>query len=585
VLPRFNEIWAADFEFVARAGEIVEPVCLVAHELRSGRQLRLWAGELAALSSAPFCVDENSLFVAFFASAEMSCFLALGWPMPKNVLDLFVEFKNSLNGLPTTSDLGFSLLGALAHYGLPGIDEVDKHEMRDLIMSGGPWSDEQKVAILDYCESDVVALGKLLPRMTPTLDLDRALIRGRYMSAVAVMEHRGIPIDTHTLVRLVTHHEDLKLKIIDKLDHHRIFDGTTFKHDRFAQFLSRSNIAWPMLDTGKLALDESTFDRMAKADARIAPIHELRNYLSQLRLADLAVGKDGRNRTMLSPFRAKTARNQPSNSKFIFGPSKWIRSLIQPPPGRAIAYVDWSQQEYGIGAALSKDAAMMHAYASGDPYIAFGKQAGLIPPDGTKATHSEQRELCKACILSIQYGQGDEGLAARIGKSTSHARELLRLHREAYPTFWAWSDEAIDHAMLKGYLFTRFGWRIHVGPDANPRSLRNFPCQANGAEMMRVAAVLAAHRGIEICAPVHDAFVIESALEAIGEAVEAMKQAMSDASAAVLDGFRLRSDAVVVCHPERYGDARGREMWEAAMAALDELEPGCIAGNPKVYRR
>ena len=64
--------------------------------------------------------------------------------------------------------------------------------------------------------------------------------------------------------------------------------------------------------------------------------------LSQMRLSDLAVGQDGRNRAILSAFRARTGRNQPSNTKFIFGPSVWLRGLIQPPPGYGIAYIDWA---------------------------------------------------------------------------------------------------------------------------------------------------------------------------------------------------------------------------------------------------
>jgi hypothetical protein len=68
--------------------------------------------------------------------------------------------------------------------------------------------------------------------------------------------------------------------------------------------------------------------------------------------ADLAVGHDGRNRCLLSAFRSLTGRNQPSNARFIFGPSCWLRGLIRPEPGRAIAYVDWSQQEFGVAAAL-----------------------------------------------------------------------------------------------------------------------------------------------------------------------------------------------------------------------------------------
>jgi hypothetical protein len=62
--------------------------------------------------------------------------------------------------------------------------------------------------------------------------------------------------------------------------------------------------------------------------------------------------------------------------------------------------------------------------------------------------------------------------------------------------------------MLHGTLHTVFGWCVHVGEAANPRSLRNFPMQANGAEMLRLACCLATECGIEVCAPIHDAVLI-----------------------------------------------------------------------------
>jgi len=40
---------------------------------------------------------------------------------------------------------------------------------------------------------------------------------------------------------------------------------------------------------------------------------------------------------LLSPFASKTGRNQPSNSMYIFGPSVWVRGLIKPPEGYAVA--------------------------------------------------------------------------------------------------------------------------------------------------------------------------------------------------------------------------------------------------------
>ena len=58
-------------------------------------------------------------------------------------------------------------------------------------------------------------------------------------------------------------------------------------------------------------------------------MRELRSALSEMRLSDLAVGSDGRNRTILSAFQSRTGRCQPSNTKYIFGPSVWLRGLIQ----------------------------------------------------------------------------------------------------------------------------------------------------------------------------------------------------------------------------------------------------------------
>ena len=303
----------------------------------------------------------------------------------------------------------------------------------------------------------------------------------------------------------------------------------------------------------------------------MATIRELRHTLSQLRLNDLAVGRDGRNRCLLSPFRATTSRNQPSNSKFIFGPSCWVRSLIKPSEGQAIAYVDWEQQEFGIAAALSGDQAMVQAYSSGDPYLAFAKQAGAVPAGATKSSHLREREQFKICALGVQYGQSAMGLAANLEVSEARARELLLLHRQTYPQFWRWSQAAIDHATLHGWLRTVFGWQVQVGAKPNHRSLGNFPVQANGAEMLRLACCLATERGITVCAPVHDALLVEGPADEIDTVVAQTQAAMAEASRIVLDGFALRSEVKTVRWPDRYSDKRGIQTWETVQGILQEL--------------
>jgi len=215
---------------------------------------------------------------------------------------------------------------------------------------------------------------------------------------------------------------------------------------------------------------------------------------------------------------------------------------------------------------------MLEAYASGDPYLAFAKQAGAIPQDGTKETHGSQRELFKTTALGVLYGMEAEGLALRLDQPSIIARDLLRAHHETYRRFWRWSDTVVDHAKLTGRLHTCFGWTLHGCCDANPRSLRNFPMQAHGAEMLRLACCLATERCIRVCAPVHDALLIEAPIDEIEATVEATRVAMAEASRIVLGGFEVRTDAKVVRGPERFADKRGVRMWTAVSEAIEEAE-------------
>jgi hypothetical protein len=677
--------------------------------------------------------------VAYYASAELGCCLALGWPMPARILDLYAEFRRLTSGRPVPCGRG--LVGALACFGLDGLAAAEKEEMRRLAARGGPYTEAERHALLDYCQSDVDALARLLPALLPRivpegLDADgrrkalgQALLRGRYMAAAARMEWAGVPIDVGALDRLrggwgrikgrltaavnaaygvfvpagqrtVNPASRLGAAILEEarewgLDPHRLAeavdgvwaeekeataevreaqraarkrtgltarrinrwedagrdhasypgldvaarslageypalgigrgytsdggaDATDYpgrlwellrgrseapcpKHDpalirraaervascpgdaaacfgpmrfsseHWAAYLARQGLPWPRLPSGALALDDDTFREMARAyPAEVGPIRELRHALGQLRLEELAVGADGRNRVLLSAFGSRTGRNQPSNTRFVFGPATWLRSLIRPGPGRAVAYVDWSAQELGIAAALSGDPAMRDAYRSGDPYLWLARRVGAVPAEATKQTHPGEREQFKVVSLGVLYGLSADGLARRLNVPPCRGRELLRYHQETFRRFWHWSELVEMQGMLAGQLQTVFGWAVHVGPDANPRSLRNFPMQANGAEMLRLACCLATERGLTVCCPVHDALLVEGPADGIEAVAAATQRAMHEASELVLPGFPLRTDAKVVRHPDRYADERGRRMWELVQRLLSE---------------
>jgi DNA polymerase I len=93
--------------------------------------------------------------------------------------------------------------------------------------------------------------------------------------------------------------------------------------------------------------------------------------------------------------------------------------------------------------------------------------------------------------------------------------------------------------------------------------------------MMQTAACLAVERGIQVCAPVHDAFLICAPVERMEADVAAMQAAMAEASQAILGGFKLGSAAeIIACHPDRYMDKRNgsRDTWNRIWAMVADAE-------------
>src|SRR6516162_1473596 len=110
--------------------------------------------------------------------------------MPKRVLDLNPLFRNVVNGRHTPEGKG--LIGALRYYGFDTIG-AKKDAMQTRIMQGWPFTTEEQVKILRYCESDVDALRHLLPKLMaePEFDLAVTLYHGEFAVVSALMEHRG----------------------------------------------------------------------------------------------------------------------------------------------------------------------------------------------------------------------------------------------------------------------------------------------------------------------------------------------------------------------------------------------------------
>jgi DNA polymerase-1 len=135
----------------------------------------------------------------------------------------------------------------------------------------------------------------------------------------------------------------------------------------------------------------------------------------------------------------------------------------------------------------------------------------------------------------------------------------------------------VDHAGLQLEISTPFGWVMKCPSGINPRTVRNFPIQSTGAEILHAACILAERRGIEIVAPVHDAIMSEAPAEQAEDTSAALDRVMRDAAAVVLRGYELPTDVQIVEPGKRFFEERAEEMWGTINRLVAKLEKENVA--------
>jgi hypothetical protein len=578
MLSDFSETVVLDLEFHdhQHPGNRCVPVCLCAKELRSGKEYRIWLDGTTPIENP---LPPDALYIAYSASAEWACFLVLGWKLPRYVVDLFFEFRCLTNGI--RKELGDSLIDALTYYGAPACTAAYKQDMRERILAGPPYSDQEREAIQDYCYGDVEQTIRLFEVMRPHLRLPSAIERGRFSCAAARIEDYGIPVDLPLLRGLQACWHDFREHLIEKVEREhgygvylKLSHGFSFNYKQFELLLAQEGLqdVWERTDSLRPLLEDDYLKQMAETYPRFQPFRDLRKTLASLPSLDPPVGEDGRNRTSLMPFRAKTSRCQSRTREFIMGFPAWLRSLMLAEPGHALINIDLSSAEFGIVAALSRDPAMMADYRAPDPYIAFGTRMKYLPLDATRKTHPVERDRLKRACLGILYGMGPETLAGYLSVNRAEADRLIAMHRRAYPRYWEFVAANLETAAFERRLWTVLDWRLNDAHIQKRNSLVNFPAQATGAEILRLACCLATEEGLEVVAPLHDALLVHASVVKVDQAIAHVRSCWSRASAALLGGFELRCetdrDKVTYEFPRRYQDGRQTEFFDAALDFL-----------------
>jgi DNA polymerase I-like protein with 3'-5' exonuclease and polymerase domains len=207
----------------------------------------------------------------------------------------------------------------------------------------------------------------------------------------------------------------------------------------------------------------------------------------------------------------------------------------------------------------------------GDVYMKFAEMANLVPPGARREDYESVRKNCKVVFLAANYGGGPMSTAAKLGIAMGEATRLHQLYNETFATYRDWTQVVVNFALQACYLETWLGWRYVVegnrpkpgrpySPFPNDRALANWPIQAAGADLMRLAALEATHQGLNLVATVHDALIIV-APEGEADAHAAMLRQIMDQVPMAHLGMPAVVDMTVTRFPDRYVDAENPGAW------------------------
>ena len=238
--PFQQSLYAVDYEYIPRDDGGLDVVCGVVKNLFTGHTERRWRDEMGR---APFFdCGPGAVLVAYNAQAEMEAHIAMGWRFPENVICLYAEHMLDTNGadLPVAPNARGSLLAALKCNNLPARQATEKKGLIDRILAGPPYSAEEKLAILDYCQQDVDDAASLFEVLWQRMSANnsyyrhQALLRGAYAKALATMTRTGCPANVPLHDVIVSNWSRVRQGLRDSVAHYGILDEKgAFKHDRF----------------------------------------------------------------------------------------------------------------------------------------------------------------------------------------------------------------------------------------------------------------------------------------------------------------------------------------------------------------
>ncbi len=172
------------------------------------------------------------------------------------------------------------------------------------------------------------------------------------------------------------------------------------------------------------------------------------------------------------------------------------KAFIPRDENHVLVSADYSQIELRIIAEISKDPAMMEAFAQNlDIHQATAARVYGVAIDQVDST---MRRNAKSVNFGIIYGQSAFGLSQNLGISRKEAADIIAQYFEQYPLIKKYMDDTIQFAKTHGYVETLMKRRRylrdiqssnHTVRGFAERNAINAPIQGSAADLIKLAMI------------------------------------------------------------------------------------------------
>jgi DNA polymerase I-like protein with 3'-5' exonuclease and polymerase domains len=340
--------------------------------------------------------------------------------------------------------------------------------------------------------------------------------------------NRGIAVDRNGLNQLRSESERYVLEYAGNVPGNVIDRFGAIDSQRLAEILpDRVKAHWPKDKNGLFLTDTTSLEQIGNAYSRalLATKRQHRDWA----LHNITVEDDGRHRSWPNPFGTITGRENPKGPSFA-RLSRDQRQVLVPANAHVLVTLDFQQQEPAIALYFAHDNELLQAYQADDLYSHI---ASRIPGD-------LGRETAKTLVISFLYGATASTLIRKLDMSLGIAAECMAALKHIFARYRTWSDRYLQQAYAGGRV-TCLDWQMVVHPGTRTATVRNWPIQAAGADILRRVCLKLDEADITIVGCLHDSVLIEVPLAGYELAIQRAQSLMANASAEVLDGFRLKS--------------------------------------------